>query len=312
MGKLIDGEWVKGSIITSDKIGAFDRKPRTFRDTISHSHPVFKPESGRYHLYVGYACPWAHRTLIFRALKGLEEHISISVVHPDMLEMGWSFDSSFEGSTGDTLNNLKYLHQVYQKAQGDISTSATVPFLWDKKTNQIVNNESSEIIRILNAAFNDLTGNSDDYYPEDLREEIDELNEKVYHHVNNGVYRTGFAKTQEAYDEAVSGLFETLDELDKRLEGKDYLVGDRLTEADIRLIPTLLRFDLVYFIHFKCSVKRISDYKNLSCYLKNMYELSAVKNTTNFEHIKRHYYYSHESINPHRIVPKTSVWNEYI
>lgn len=303
MGTLVNGEWIKGSVISSDKKGSFDRKPSTFRDGISADHAVFKPESGRYHLYVGYACPWAHRALIYRVLKQLEEHISVSVVHPDMLEMGWSFATDFPGATGDDLFGAEYLHQIYQRAQDDITTSATVPILWDKKTGRIVNNESSEIIRFLNTAFNQLTGNTDDYYPQALRSEIDAWNDKIYHNVNNGVYRSGFAKTQAAYEEAVVGLFAVLDELDAHLQGKDYLVGNQLSEADVRLIPTLLRFDSVYYVHFKTNVRRISDYKNLSRYTRNLYQLDAVKNTTYFDHIKRHYYYSHESINPQRIVP---------
>ena len=303
MGKLIDGQWVLGSIISSDDKGAYDRKPRTFRDVISADHEFYTPESGRYHLFVGYACPWAHRTLIYRELKALEPHISISVVHPDMLEMGWTFATDFPGTTGDDLLGKEYLHQIYQAAQADISTSATVPILWDKKTQSIVNNESSEIIRILNTAFNELTGNSDDYYPEPLRHDIDSWNEKIYHHVNNGVYRSGFARNQQAYEEAVTGLFNVLDEIETQLTGRDFLVGDRLTEADIRLIPTLLRFDLVYHGHFKANIRRIKDYVNLSRYTKQLYALEAVKKTTHFDHIKRHYYYSHESINPLRIVP---------
>jgi len=303
MGKLVDGKWVESSIISSDKNGAYDRKPRSFRDVISKDHAVYTPDSGRYHLYVSYACPWAHRALIYRELKKLQTHISVSVVHPDMLDKGWSFDKTFEGATGDHLFDSAQLFEVYQKAQSDISTSVTVPILWDKKTNTIVNNESSEIIRILNVAFNELTGNVDDYYPEAYQAEIDKLNDEIYEHVNNGVYRCGFANTQSAYDSAVIPLFNTLNKLEARLEGKDFLIGNQLTEADIRLITTLVRFDLVYYVHFKCSQKRIADYPNLSRYTKSLYQLDAVKETTNFEHIKRHYYYSHEVINPHRIIP---------
>jgi len=307
MGKLVDGKWIEGSIISSDSSGAFDRKPRTFRDVIAKDHAVYTPDSGRYHLYVSYACPWAHRVLIYRELKDLKDHISVSVVHPDMLEKGWSFtkhfNSDFAGETEDHLFDSTHLYEVYQKAQADISTSVTVPILWDKKTNTIVNNESSEIIRILNVAFNELTGNVDDYYPQSLQTEIDVWNAEIYENVNNGVYRSGFATNQTAYDMAVKPLFKSLDKLDAHLEGKDFLVGNKLTEADIRLITTLIRFDLVYYIHFKCSQKRIADYTNLSRYTKQLYRLEAVRNTTNFEQIKRHYYFSHESINPHRIVP---------
>ena len=303
MGQLVDGAWVKGSIITSNESGAFDRQPSTFRDTIAADHETYRPEAGRYHLYVAYACPWAHRALIFRELKDLRDHITVSVVHPDMLEMGWSFGTDFTGATGDDLLGKDYLHQVYQVAQPDVTGKATVPVLWDKATNTIVNNESAEVIRIFNSAFDELTGNTEDYYPAALRADIDAWNERIYHHVNNGVYRSGFAQSQAAYDEAVSGLFGVLDEIERHLGSRDFLVGDALTEADIRLIPTLLRFDLVYYTHFKCNVRRIGDYPNLSDYRRRLYELDAVKNTTHFDHIKRHYYYSHESINPQRIVP---------
>ena len=304
MGRLVDGQWVKDSIIRSDKDGAYDRIPRSFRETISDEHPIFKPESGRYHLYVSYACPWAHRTLIVRSLKGLEEHISVSVVHPDMLDKGWTFENDFEGATGDDLYDAQYLSELYIKADPKISTSVTVPVLWDKKTEQIVNNESSEIIRIFNTAFNDITGNHENYYPESLQAEIEQWNEFIYPNINNGVYRCGFAKTQKAYDAAVLSLFKALDKLEDHFAEHDYLVGEQLTEADIRLITTLLRFDLVYFHHFKCSTKPLTAYKHLHAYLKRLYAIPAIQNTTNFEHIKRHYYYSHQDINPTRIVPR--------
>ena len=303
MGRLVDGKWKKTSIITSDESGSYKRIPRSFRDSISKDHPTFKPETNRYHLYVSYACPWAHRTLIYRELKNLVDHISVSVVHPDMLENGWTFQKDENGIGGDDLYQNEFLYQTYQLAQKDISTSVTVPILWDKQNKTIVNNESSEIIRIFNDAFNDLTGNSLDYYPKDLQAPINELNERIYSNVNNGVYLSGFAKGQKAYEEAVLNLFKTLDLLEERLEGQDFLVGNRLTEADLRLIPTLLRFDPVYVTHFKCNLKRIKDYKNLSRYTKSLYELEAVKKTTNFDHIKRHYYYSHEMLNPQRIIP---------
>lgn len=303
MGRLVDGKWKKTSIITSDDSGSYKRIPRSFRDSISKDHPTFKPETNRYHLYVSYACPWAHRTLIYRELKNLVDHISVSVVHPDMLENGWTFQKDENGIGGDDLYQNEFLYQTYQLAQKDISTSVTVPILWDKQNKTIVNNESSEIIRIFNDAFNDLTGNSLDYYPKDLQAPINELNERIYSNVNNGVYLSGFAKGQKAYEEAVLNLFKTLDLLEERLEGQDFLVGNRLTEADLRLIPTLLRFDPVYVTHFKCNLKRIKDYKNLSRYTKSLYELEAVKKTTNFDHIKRHYYYSHEMLNPQRIIP---------
>ena len=307
MGMLVDGKWIQGSIIKSDKNGSYDRLPRTFRDFISNNHLKFKPESGRYHLYVSYACPWAHRTLIYRKLKNLENHISISVVHPDMLENGWIFDANFEGATKDHLFGFELLSQVYQKADPKVTTSVTVPILWDKKENTIVNNESSEIIRMFNESFNELTQNFDDFYPSDKRPLIDKLNQSIYSDINNGVYKTGFAKTQKSYNDAVDKLFIKLGEIDKILGSSKYLTGDTITEADLRLIPTLLRFDMVYFTHFKCNIKLIRDFKNLSAYVKNLYSLQAIKQTTNFEHIKRHYYYSHEDINPNRIIPKGPV-----
>lgn len=304
MGKLIDGEWIVKSIITTDDSGAYDRLPRTFLDTIENGHPIFQPELGRYHLYVSYACPWATRTLIYRQLKDLNDHISVSVVHPDMLDDGWVFDSSFPGATEDHLFGKKFLREIYQKADPSITTSVTVPILWDKKTETIVNNESSQIIRILNTAFNDLTGNHIDFYPQEKRTEIDRLNDMIYNNVNNGVYKSGFALTQSAYDDAVTKLFETLDYLDEQLSHCKFLVGDDITEADLRLIPTLLRFDAVYVTHFKCNLSRIVDYKNLHRYMQDMLEVPAIKDTCNIDHIKRHYYYSHEQINPYRIIPK--------
>ena len=303
MGKLVDGRWQVASVVTSGKDGAYERVPRTFTDTISSDHGAFKPESGRYHLYVSYACPWAHRTLIYRELKDLTSHISVDVVHPDMLEDGWTFSTSFEGATGDTVLGKKFLREIYQHVDPSVSTTVTVPILYDKKSEKIVNNESSQIIRIFNRAFDGLTGNTDDYYPEDLREQIDRWNDLIYPAINNGVYRCGFAQTQSAYDGAVRELFSTLDQIEKELEGRPYLLGERLTEADLRLIPTLLRFDVVYYGHFKCNLKAIGDYKNISAYRKRLYALPAIANTTNWDHIKRHYYYSHESVNPFRIVP---------
>lgn len=303
MGKLIDGKWQVQSIITSDNKGKYSRLPRTFRDSISTDHETYKPEKNRYHLYVSYACPWAHRTLIYRNLKSLENYISVDVVHPHLLENGWSFSSDFEGATGDSVNAKSFLYEIYQAADPTITTSVTVPILWDKYTKTIVNNESSEIIRLFNTAFNRLTGNTNNYYPESMKSEIDELNNYIYSSINNGVYRAGFAKNQDAYNEAIENLFPALEKLDKILAKQPYLLGNKLTEADLRLIPTLLRFDLVYYIHFKTSKKKIADFKNLFRYTKELYKLPAVKQTTNFEHIKAHYYYSHKSLNPYQIVP---------
>lgn len=303
MGKLIDGVWQKQSIITSDKSGKYDRIPRSFREQISPDHPKFKPEKDRYHLYVSYACPWAHRTLIFRELKKLKDMISISVVHPYLMENGWSFDQNFEEATGDSVEQKEYLYEIYQMADTKVTTSVTVPVLWDKKEKTIVNNESSEIIRIFNSAFNEITGDQQDFYPLKLKDKIDAMNDQTYESVNNGVYKSGFAKSQQAYDEAVTTLFDELDRLDAHLEQNTYLLGDTFTEADVRLITTLLRFDLVYYVHFKCSHKKISEYKNLSRYAELLYKMPAIKNTTNFEHIKHHYYYSHKEINPYRLIP---------
>ena len=303
MGKLINGEWVKTSIITSDDTGSYKRLPRTFLDIVSNEHPIFKPESGRYHLYVSLACPWASRTLIYRELKELQGHISVDVVHPDMLEDGWKFDSSFPGATKDSIYDFKFLRQIYQKADPTITTSVTVPILWDKQTETIVNNESSQIIRIMNSAFNTLTNNHDDYYPKHLSKKIDDMNETIYRAVNNGVYKCGFAKSQDSYEKSAKLLFKTLDELNKLLANKKFLLGDTLSEADLRLIPTLLRFDEVYFTHFKCNYKRIVDYENLVRYVKDLYSIPAIKKTTDLDHIKRHYYYSHETLNPYRLIP---------
>lgn len=303
MGVLVNGNWVEKSVITSDKSGAYDRIPRSFRDTISSEDEKFKPESGRYHLYVSYACPWATRALIYRKLKGLEDHISISVVHPDMLNLGWKFDDSFPHATKDDLFNEDLLSKIYLRADKNISTSVTVPVLWDKKLNTIVNNESAEIIRIFNSNFNSLTGNTDDYYPKELQAKIDELNDFIYENINNGVYKTGFAKNQDVYSKACNDLFNALDKIEDILSTSRFLLGDKLTEADLRLIPTLLRFDIVYFTHFKCNKKRIKDYPSLSRYTKELYEIPAIKESHFFDHIKRHYYYSHDTINPFRIVP---------
>ena len=303
MGQLVDGVWTKGSVSNNDEGGSFKRLASVFRHNISEDNDTYIPETNRYHLYVSYACPWAHRTLIFRKLKKLESHISVDYIHPDMLDMGWSFETNFPETTGDTLHNKKYAHEIYQISDKTVSTKATVPILWDKKTNTIVNNESSEIIRIMNQSFNNITKNYDDYYPVNLRTEIDHINDIIYRNINNGVYKTGFSRTQNSYDEAVQKLFSSLDMIEEKLENQDYLMGSVLTEADIRFVPTLLRFDSVYYLHFKCNLKKITEYKNISLYLKKLFANDAISSTTNFEHIKRHYYFSHEHINPNRIVP---------
>ena len=303
MGQLVDGKWEDVWYDTKKSGGRFVRSTAKFRNWITSDGTPgptgdggFKAEAGRYHLYVSYACPWAHRTLIFRALKGLTDLISVSVVHPDMLSDGWSLADDYEGATGDTLYGLPFLRDVYVKALPDISGRVTVPILWDKKTETIVSNESSEIIRMLNSAFNDVTGNTDDYWPAELRGEIEEVNERIYETLNNGVYRSGFATTQEAYDEAVGALFETMDWLEDRLSKNRYLMGDRITEADWRLVPTLFRFDPVYHLHFKCNRSRLVDFPNLWAFTRELYQWPGVAETVNFDHIVRHYHYSHDSI----------------
>lgn len=310
MGQLIDGKWSTQWYDTSKTGGKFVRTQAGFRNWITPDGSPgpsgtggFAAEADRYHLYVSLACPWAHRTLIFRKLKELENLISVCVVSPKMPdETGWSFNRD-EGSTGDALLGKDYLWQVYAEAQPDFTGRVTVPVLWDKKTGTIVSNESSEIIRMFNSAFDGLTGNSEDFYPEALRESIDAINARVYDDINNGVYKAGFATTQEAYDEAVGTLFEALDWVEGLLGETAYLTGDTATEADWRLFTTLVRFDAVYVGHFKCNRRRIADYPNLSQYLKALYEVPGIKETVDLDHIRTHYYWSHTTINPYRIVP---------
>jgi putative glutathione S-transferase len=310
MGQLVEGEWHDTWYDTSKTGGKFERSTAGFRNWVTADGSAgpsgesgFKAESGRYHLYVSLACPWAHRTLIFRALKGLEDHIAISIVHPEMLSDGWTFATDFPGATGDRLFGLPFLRDIYTRVEPKVSGRVTVPILYDTERDMIVSNESSEIIRMFNTAFNDLTGNDDDYWPEDLRDGIEAVNERVYDTVNNGVYKAGFATTQDAYEAGVYPLFETLDWLEARLSDNRYLMGDRLTEADWRLFPTLVRFDSVYHLHFKCNRKRIVDYPNLWAYTRELYQVPGVAQTVNLDHIVRHYHYSHDTINPHRIIP---------
>ena len=310
MSLLINGELRPGWLDEETEDGEFIRQDSQFRSWITadgSSGPSggsgFKAEAGRYHLYVCLACPWAHRTLIFRHLKGLNDLISVSVVNPFMLEQGWSFHA-YPGSTEDHVNGFEYLHQAYTLAQSDYTGIVTVPVLWDKKTQTIVNNESSEIIRMFNSAFDALTGNQRDYYPLALREEIDRINARVYESVNNGVYRAGFATTQEAYERAFDALFASLDWLEDLLSQRRYLAGEVITEADWRLFTTLVRFDAVYFGHFKCNQRRIIDYPNLWAYTRELYQVPGVAETVNMQQIKTHYYASHDSINPTGIVPK--------
>ncbi len=310
MGELVDGVWHKTWYDTKKSKGRFVRSEAKYRNWITADGSPgptgeggFKAEAGRYHLYVSYACPWAHRALIFRAIKGLEDLIDVSVVHPDMLGDGWTFETGFPGATGDALFGFKFLREVYLKANPQVSGRVTVPILWDRAQDTIVSNESSEIIRMFNTAFDGLTGNSEDFWPLDLRDEIEEVNTRIYDTLNNGVYRAGFATTQAAYDEAVTALFDTMDWLEDRLSTRRYLMGDRVTEADWRLIPTLLRFDPVYHLHFKCNRKRLIDYPNLWGYARELYQWPGVAETNREDHQVRHYHYSHETINPHRIVP---------
>ena len=298
MGKLIEGKWFDIGYETKSNGGRFIREDAGFRDWIKdESGHRFQPESGRYHLYVSYACPWAHRTLIFLKLKGLEEHISVTVVTPDMLSEGWTMFKP-EPNHGYT-----HLHQIYTHAKKDYTGRVTVPVLWDKKTHTIVSNESSEIIRMFNSEFNDLIGNTDDYFPEGLRSEIECWNNFIYPNINNGVYRCGLATTQPAYEEAYDNLFDALDKVESHLSKNRYLLGSQLTEADWRLFVTLIRFDAVYVGHFKCNKQRIADYPNLQNYLKELYQTPGIDEVTNFFHIKRHYYFSHTMINPSQIIP---------
>ena len=309
MGLLQEGVWVDQWYDTKESGGKFVRKQSSFRNWITadgNAGPTgergFKAEAGRYHLYISHACPWAHRALIFRSLKGLEDMISLSVVHWFMGDEGWTFQEG-DGVIADTINDKSLLHQVYTAAKSDYSGRVTVPVLWDKKQGTIVSNESSEIIRMFNSAFDHIGANSGDFYPMALRGEIDIVNERVYETLNNGVYRCGFATKQEAYEEAFNALFDTLNWLEDRLDKSRYLVGNKITEADWRLFTTLVRFDPVYVGHFKCNLKRIADYPNLSGYLRDLYQQEGIAGTLNMDHIKQHYYGSHETVNPTRIVP---------
>ena len=310
MGLLVDGVWQDQWYDTKSSGGKFERSAAKFRNWITADGAAgpsgdagFKAETGRYHLYVSYACPWAHRALVFRALKGLEDHISVSVVHPDMLGEGWTFDTDFDGATGDTLFDLPFARDIYTKADPKFSGRVTVPILWDKTQGTIVSNESSEIIRMFNSAFDAITGNTDDYWPQPLRAQIEEVNNRIYDTVNNGVYQAGFASTQDAYDAAVVPLFDSLEWIEGILSSSRYLLGDTLTEADWRLFTTLVRFDMVYHLHFKCNRKRIIDYPNLWAYTRELYQMPGIADTVVMDHIVRHYHYSHDMINPNRIIP---------
>jgi len=309
VGLLVNGVWQDRWYDTKTTGGRFVRNSAAFRNWVTPDGspgPMgtggFRAEPGRYHLYVSLACPWAHRTLIMRRLKGLEEMIGLSVVHWRMLEHGWTFEEG-PGTIPDPIHGAQYLHQIYTAAEPSYTGRVTVPVLWDRASATIVSNESAEIIRMFNAAFDGIGAKPGDYYPQALRAEIDALNTRIYDNVNNGVYKAGFATTQHAYDEAVRPLFETLDWLDARLASQRYLCGDILTEADIRLFTTLVRFDPVYVGHFKCNLRRIADYPNLSGYLRDLYQTGGIAETVNLQHIKGHYYESHRNINPTGIVP---------
>ena len=292
------------------KSGEFVRNQSTFRNWVTPDGEAgpsgsggFAAVPGRYHLYVSHACPWAHRTMIFRALKGLQDMISVSVVHPVMPAESWVF-GEYPGATPDQVNGARYLYENYRLANPDFDGLVTVPVLWDKQQETIVNNESSEIIRMLNSAFAAFTGETPDYYPESLRAEIDAVNDLVYENINNGVYRCGFATAQAAYDRAFTRLFDTLDDLEQRLASQRYLVGEQITEADWRLFTTLVRFDSVYYSHFKTNQRRLVDYPNLWAYTRELYQVPGVAETVNMDHIKTHYFASHRSINPNGIVPR--------
>ena len=310
MGLLVAGKWSSQWYDTKKSDGHF------VRDTARHRNWVtvdgspgpsgdggFAAESGRYHLYVSFACPWAHRTLIFRQLKELAEHISVSVVHPLMLDQGWTFETDFDDTTGDEVLQKAKLYEVYLHSDPKSTGRVTVPVLWDRQTDRIVSNESSEIIRMFNNAFNDLTGNELDFWPKALRDEIELVNADVYENVNNGVYRSGFATTTDAYEQVVQEVFGALDRLELRLTDSRYLLGQTLTEADWRLFTTLIRFDAVYVTHFKCNIRRIADYPVLSAYMRELYQMPGIADTVNMRHIKYHYFASHLNINPTGIVP---------
>ena len=314
MSLLVNGELKPDWFDNVSDGGEYVRKDSQFRNWITANGEAgitgdagFAAEKDRYHLYVSLACPWAHRTLIFRKLKKLENMITVSIVHPFMDNDGWDFKDDYTDATGDTLYGITRMHEIYTKAQADYSGIVTVPVLWDKKQEKIVNNESSEIIRMLNNAFNHLIDDDDarelDFYPKEKVTEIDKINKLVYENINNGVYRTGFASTQEAYEQAYINLFSALDEVEEILSQQRYLAGDKITESDWRLFVTLIRFDPVYVGHFKCNKKRIADLPNLFNFMLEMYQIEGVAETTNFDHIKHHYYYSHDMINPTRIVP---------
>ncbi|MGX7447313.1 glutathione S-transferase family protein [Dolosigranulum pigrum] len=301
MGLLVDGVWHDEWYNTEDNDGKFIREDAQFRDWISKDGK-FQPEAGRYHLYVCLACPWASRCLMMRKLKGLEEIISLSVVNPVMLEHGWTFEDG-PGVIADPIIDADYMHEIYTHVDPTYSGRVTVPVLYDKKTDTIVNNESSDIIRMMNTAFDEIGATPGDYYPADLRDEINDINDYVYDHVNNGVYKAGFATEQQVYEKEAQNVDDALAKLNDRLEHQDYLVGDQLTEADIRLFTTLIRFEHVYFGHFKCNLHHLTEYPHLWEYTKRIYNYENLADTVDFDHIQTHYYRSHTMINPNQIIP---------
>ncbi|WP_318517492.1 glutathione S-transferase family protein [Photobacterium leiognathi] len=310
MGLLVDGKWHTDWYDTKSTGGKFERKVSSFRNWITKDGSAgitgeagFKAEPNRYHLYVSLACPWAHRAIIYRQLKGLDSIIPMSVVNAYMGENGWNFEAD-DGVVADPIFNAQFLHQIYTQADPDYTGRVTVPVLWDKHKQTIVSNESADIIRMLNSAFDDVGAVKVDFYPQALRQQIDELNDFVYANINNGVYRAGFATTQEAYDEAVIALFDALEVIEQRLSTQRYLLGEHITEADWRLFTTLVRFDAVYVGHFKCNLKRIVDFPHLWGYVRDLYQVEGVAQTVDIDYIKAHYYGSHETINPTRIIPK--------
>lgn len=319
MGKLIEGVWRDVWYDTDKSGGEFQRSAQEFRNWITPDGAPgptgeggFAAEAGRYHLYVSYACPWANRALFFRKLKDLEGLIEVSVVHPEMLSEGWEFRTDFDGATGDRVFGAPYLRDIYLRAEPEMTGRVTVPLLWDLEQGKIVSNESADIIRMLNSAFDGLTGNTDDYWPEDLREAIEPVNQRIYDTVNNGVYKAGFATSQKAYDKAAHALFDSLDWLEDLLAENRYLMGDRITEADWRLFSTLVRFDLVYHTHFKCNRAFLREYPNLWAYTRELYQWPKIAEEVQFDHFVHHYHYSHDMVNPHRIIPINPVldWKE--
>jgi putative glutathione S-transferase len=303
MNMLVDGEWRTDAYESTNEDGEFDRQETSFRDSVKDDPEArFRPEAGRYHLYVSYACPWAHGALLMRSLKGLEDVISVDVVDPFRGDDGWQFTPEKEGCTEDSLNGSDYLREVYVEADPEMTGRVTVPVLWDKQEETIVNNESKEVIRMLDTEFGDVADRDVDLYPEGYQDEVDRIIDEIYDPINNGVYRAGFAKTQEAYDSAIEELFDALDHWDSVLADQRYLAGDRLTEADIRLFATLVRFDQVYHTHFMCNRKHIHEYDNLWPYLRDLYQTPGMGETVNMDHIKEHYYTTHPDVTPSRII----------